>query len=59
MQAAGRINRIGQRQSCACIRLIVDETIESKILEWQQIRLADGASANPSLSLNDFAQLAL
>ena len=57
-QAAGRISRIGQTGACTCLRLIVDETIESKILSWQQIRLADGASANPTLTLNDFAALA-
>lgn len=57
-QAAGRICRIGQSKACTCVRLIVDDTIESKILRWQQIRLADGASANPTLTLNDFAALA-
>ncbi len=58
-QAAGRIARIGQPRATRCVRLVVQDTIEPKILDWQQIRLADGASANPSLSLNDFAQLAL
>ena len=57
-QAAGRICRIGQSEACTCVRIIVDDTIESKILQWQQIRLADGASANPALTLNDFAVLA-
>ena len=55
---AGRIFRIGQAEACTCVRLIVDDTIESKILQWQVHRLADGASANPTLSLNDFAVLA-
>ena len=56
-QAAGRIARIGQTKHTRCIRLIVDGSVESKILQWQQIRLADGASANPTLTLNDFAVL--
>lgn len=56
-QAAGRISRIGQTRTTTCIRLIVKESIEPKVLEWQQIRLADGASASPQLTLNDFVQL--
>ena len=58
-QAAGRIARIGQAHRTTCVRLVVDDTVESKILQWQQIRLADGASANPQLTLSDFATLAL
>ena len=57
-QAAGRISRIGQTEATTCLRLIVDETVESKILRWQEVRMADGASASPQLSLNDFAALA-
>ena len=56
-QAAGRISRIGQTRATTCMRLIVSETIEPCILKWQQIRLADGASAAPQLTLNDFVQL--
>jgi len=56
-QAAGRIARIGQVHDTRCIRLIVDESIETKILRWQRMRLADGAAASNSLSLNDFAAL--
>ena len=41
--AAGRIARIGQTQDTRCLRLIVADTIEQKILRWQEIRLADGA----------------
>ena len=57
-QAAGRIARIGQAQQTRCLRLIVSDSVEEKILRWQEIRLAEGASATPSLTLNDFALLA-
>ena len=56
-QAAGSIARIGQSKETKLIRLIVDKTVEKKILEWQQIRMAHAASANNALTLNDFAML--
>ena len=56
-QAAGRIARIGQTQKTRLVRLIVDQTIEQQILEWQKMRLANGGSANNTLTLNDFAAL--
>ena len=56
-QAAGRISRIGQTKPTTCVRLIIDETVESKVLQWQEMRMGDGASAAPTLGLNDFAAL--
>ena len=56
-QAAGRIARIGQSKETKLIRLIVDKTVEKKILEWQQMRMANAASGKNALTLNDFAML--
>jgi SNF2 family DNA or RNA helicase len=56
-QAAGRIARIGQSKETKLIRLIVNKSVEEKILEWQQIRMAHGSAASNSLTLNDFAAL--
>mmetsp|Transcript_22890 Transcript_22890/g.52817 ORF Transcript_22890/g.52817 Transcript_22890/m.52817 type:complete len:374 (-) Transcript_22890:346-1467(-) len=56
-QAAGRICRIGQKQTTTCIRLIVTDTVEPNILRWQEHRLANGANGAQKLSLSDFMQL--
>lgn len=56
-QAAGRIARIGQSEETRCVRLLIKDTVETKIVEWQRMRLADGASAAPQLSLNDWVHI--
>ena len=59
-QAVGRICRIGQTKATRCIRLIVADTIESNILEWQRRRLCHGASASTGsqqLALGDFVHV--
>jgi len=58
-QAAGRISRIGQKTAAKVIRLIVHDTIESRILEWQEVRMQEGATGGTMgpLSLNDFVHL--
>ena len=39
------------------MRLLIKDTVETKIVEWQRMRLADGASAAPQLSLNDWVHI--
>ena len=58
-QAAGRISRIGQQKATTLLRLIVSDTIESRIVDWQTVRMQEGATGSSagSLSLNDFVQL--
>ena len=57
-QAVGRICRIGQTQSTRCVRLLVADSIESRILRWQTRRtVVSGAGSGAHLSLNDFMQL--
>ena len=59
-QAVGRICRIGQEKPTKCIRLIVKESIEPNILQWQSRRLAKGsksASGHAPLGLNDFVHI--
>ncbi|EOD22854.1 hypothetical protein EMIHUDRAFT_59963, partial [Emiliania huxleyi CCMP1516] len=35
-QAAGRIARIGQSEETRCVRLLIKDTVETKIVEWQR-----------------------
>ena len=60
-QAVGRICRIGQEKPTKCIRLVVKDSIEPNILQWQSHRLAQGsassATSHTPLSLNDFVHV--
>ena len=55
-QAAGRISRIGQTRASKLLRLIVRDTIESRIVDWQTVRMQEGATgaSGGALSLNEF-----
>ena len=61
LQAAGRICRIGQTEQTTLVRLIVRNTIEERILEYQKWRLAEGAAScsvgGSALTMQDFLQL--
>jgi len=60
-QAVGRICRIGQDKPAKCIRLVVKDSIEPNILQWQGRRLAQGSGTasglGPALSLNEFVHV--
>ena len=57
-QAAGRISRIGQKHETRCVRLIMRNTIEPNILQWQEQRLATGvASSAAQLNMSDLDAL--
>ena len=59
-QAVGRISRIGQQRATTCIHLVIRDSIEESILQWQQLRQAQGAaprSGNAPLTASDFAHV--
>jgi len=63
-QAAGRISRIGQTKPARVVRLVVEDTVEPRILQWQAQRMNEGAklrrnATGGALTLNDFVQLGL
>lgn len=59
-QAAGRISRIGQRKPATVVRLIIEDTIEPRIVEWQARRMSDRSRIKGgALNLNDFVQLGI
>ena len=56
-QAVGRICRIGQEKPTQCVRLVVSDSIEPNILQWQSRRLGRGDQGHGALSLSDFVHV--
>jgi SNF2 family DNA or RNA helicase len=55
-QAVGRICRIGQQCSTTCIRLIIKDSLEGRILSWQRERFASG-TVQQHLDIEDFVRV--